>query len=172
MLRFCTRCGAATSSTAGAEVAGVAATATIDAGTVEAGTVEAGPVDASRIEVSAVEAAAAAQDCAGPAADQPEAGQPEAGQPEAGQPEADEVTPAELAADHPGPARQYSPAPAETALPTGMPDDAGSLRLVQIGAEDDHEPWPEDPWLPGSRRPDRRALIIGVLVIAGLLSVA
>ncbi len=77
-----------------------------------------------------------------------------------------------LAAAQPGLASHYSPAPPETAPPAGISEDAGPLRLVRIGAEADDEPWPEDPWLPGSRRPDRRALIIGVVVIAGLLAVA
>jgi hypothetical protein len=102
----------------------------------------------------------------------PEPDQPVAGQPEADQSEADEATPAALATDQPELALEYSPAPPATALPTGMSEDAGPLGLVQIGAEPDHEAWPEDPWLPGSRRPDRRALIIGVVLIAGLLSVA
>ena len=102
----------------------------------------------------------------------PEPDQPASDQPEAAQPEADEATPAALAADQPELALEYSPAPAATVLPTGMSEDAGPLGLVQIGAEPDHEAWPEDPWLPGSRRPDRRALIIGVVLIAGLLSVA
>jgi hypothetical protein len=102
----------------------------------------------------------------------PEPDQPAADQPEAAQREADEATPAALATDQPELALEYSPAPPATALPTGMSEDAGPLGLVQIGAEPDHEARPEDPWLPGSRRPDRRALIIGVVLIAGLLSVA
>ena len=87
-------------------------------------------------------------------------------------------SPADLAADQPALDPGNSPAAPETA--TGMDadededgsGDAGPLRLVRIGAEPEPEPWPEDPWLPGSRRPDRRALIIGVVVIAGLLAVA
>ena len=96
----------------------------------------------------------------------------EAAAPEPDQPESAEAPPAALATDQPELALEYSPAPPATALPTGMSEDAGPLGLVQIGAEPDHEAWPEDPWLPGSRRPDRRALIIGVVLIAGLLSVA
>ena len=46
------------------------------------------------------------------------------------------------------------------------------MTLVRIGVEAEPEPYPEDPWLPGSRRPDRRVLVIGVVVIAGLLAVA
>ena len=65
-----------------------------------------------------------------------------------------------------------SPVSPAAALPTGLSEEAGPLSLVRIEAEPDHEAWPEDPWLPGSRRPDRRALIIGVVLIAGLLSVA
>ena len=72
----------------------------------------------------------------------------------------------------PGPAPQESPAPPATAQPTGRSEDAEPLRLVRIDAEPAHEASSEDPWLPGSRRPDRRALIIGVVLIAGLLSVA
>ncbi len=72
----------------------------------------------------------------------------------------------------PGPAPQESPAPPATAQPTGRSEDAEPFRLVRIDAEPSPEASPEDPWLPGSRRPDRRALIIGVVLIAGLLSVA
>ncbi|HZC61928.1 MAG TPA: hypothetical protein VE464_09835, partial [Streptosporangiaceae bacterium] len=111
-------------------------------------------------------------EAAAPEPDQPAPDQPAADQPEAAQPEADEATPAALATDQPELALEYSPDPPATALPTGMSEDAGPLGLVQIGAEPDHAAWPEDPWLPGSRRPDRRALIIGVVLIAGLLSVA
>ena len=85
------------------------------------------------------------------------------------------VTPAQAGvteAGAPGPAPQDSPAPPATAQPTGRSEDAEPLRLVRIDAEPSPEASPEDPWLPGSRRPDRRALIIGVVLIAGLLSVA
>jgi hypothetical protein len=196
ILRFCTRCGAATGSTAGAGVAGA-----VEAATVEAGAVETGAGAQDRASLADITTAAgipgprtlsagapvahvipshpgsvpvipeADRPTAGhPTADGPEAGQPEAGQ--ADQSEADEVTPAELATDQRGPTPQRSPAPPVTALPTGVSEDAEPLRLVRIGAEPDQEAWPEDPWLPGSRRPDRRALIIGVVLIAGLLSVA
>jgi hypothetical protein len=50
--------------------------------------------------------------------------------------------------------------------------EAGPLNLVRIGAEADDPAWPEDPWLAGSRRPDRRLLVIGGVVLAGLLAVA
>jgi hypothetical protein len=83
---------------------------------------------------------------------------------------ADHSVPAGAAA--PGPAPQDSPAPAAEAQPTGRPEDAAPLRLARIDAGPTHEASPEDPWLPGSRRPDRRALIIGVVLIAGLLSAA
>jgi hypothetical protein len=46
------------------------------------------------------------------------------------------------------------------------------VTLVRLGVEADPEPYPEDPWLPGGQRPDRRVLVIGVVVIAGLLAVA
>jgi zinc-ribbon domain len=105
-------------------------------------------------------------------ADQPAADQPAADQPAADQPEADEATPAGLATDQPVPVPQHRAACPATVLPTGTSEDAGLPRLVPIDAGPDHEAWPEDPWLPGSRRPDRRALIIGVVLIAGLLSVA
>ena len=193
MLRFCTRCGAATSSTAVAGVASVPTTGTADPGMVEAGRVIAAhpgslpaipaQADVADAESGGVppydtvpgEAVAPEPDqpaAAQPAAPQPAAAQPAAAQPEADQSEADEATPAALATDQPELALEYSPAPPEAALPTGVSGDAGPLGLVQIGAEPDHETWPEDPWLPGSRRPDRRALIIGVVLIAGLLSVA
>ena len=59
------------------------------------------------------------------------------------------------------------------ALPaSSVSEDGELLRLVRIGGETDPAPYPEDPWLPGSRRPDRRLLVIGVVVIAGLLAVA
>jgi hypothetical protein len=103
-------------------------------------------------------------------ADQPAADQPQAD--EATQSDADEATPAALATDQPGPVPQHPAASPATVLPTGTSGDAGPLRRVPIDAGPDHEAWPEDPWLPGSRRPDRRALIIGVVLIAGLLSVA
>jgi hypothetical protein len=106
-----------------------------------------------------------------PEPDQPEPDQPEPDPHRTDQPGADEVTPA-LATDQSGLASQDSPAPPATTLPTGMSEDDGPLRLVRIDAEPGDEAWPEDPWLPGSRRPDRRALIIGVVLIAGLLSVA
>lgn len=83
---------------------------------------------------------------------------------------ADPGVPAEAGA--PGPAPQDSPAPPTTAQPTGRSEDAEPFGLVRIDAEPTPEASPEDPWLPGSRRPDRRALIIGVMLIAGLLSVA
>jgi hypothetical protein len=154
ILRFCTRCGAATSSTAGAGVASsiagagvasVAATGTVDPDPAEAGLVKGSslPVNPARAQVA------------------------DAG---AGGVPADPGVPAEAAA--PGPAPQDSPAPPAEAQPTGEPGDAGPLRMVRIGAEPTDEASPEDPWLPGSRRPDRRALIIGVVLIAGLLSVA
>jgi hypothetical protein len=108
-------------------------------------------------------------EAAAPEPDQPAASQPEADQSAPDQSAPDEATPAALATDQPELALEYNPAPP---LPTGMSEDAGPLGLVQIGAEPDHEAWPENPWLPGSRRPDRRALIIGVVLIAGLLSVA
>jgi hypothetical protein len=111
MSRFCTRCGAATSSTAGSRVTSVAATGT-----------------------------------------------------------ADHSVPAEAGA--PGPASQESPGPPTTAQPTGNSEDAEPFRLVRIDAEPTTKASSEDPWLPGSRRPDRRALIIGVVLIAGLLSAA
>jgi hypothetical protein len=50
--------------------------------------------------------------------------------------------------------------------------DGEPVKLVRIGVEAGPEPYPEDPWLPGSQRPDRRGLVIGVVVIAGLLAVA
>ena len=65
-----------------------------------------------------------------------------------------------------------SPASPEAAAPPSVVEDGEPLRLVRIGVEADPEPYPDDPWLPGSRRPDRRALVIGVVVIAGLLAVA
>jgi hypothetical protein len=82
----------------------------------------------------------------------------------------DHSVPAGTAA--PGPAPQDSPAPAAEAQPTGRSEDAAPFRLARIDAEPTPEAPPEDPWLPGSRRPDRRALIIGVVLIAGLLSAA
>ena len=78
----------------------------------------------------------------------------------------------EAARPHPGRPPRRARAPPATAQPTGRSEDAEPLRLVRIDAEPNHEAWSEDPWLPGSRRPDRRALIIGVVLIAGLLSVA
>ena len=63
-----------------------------------------------------------------------------------------------------GPAgREAVPAP-------GGPRDGEPLTLLRIGADD--EQWPDDPWLSGSGRRDRRAPVIGVVVIAGLLAVA
>ena len=56
--------------------------------------------------------------------------------------------------------------------PSSVTEDGELLRLVRIGGEGDPAAYPEDPWLPGSRRPDRRVLVIGVVVIAGLLAVA
>ena len=56
--------------------------------------------------------------------------------------------------------------------PSSVTEDGELLRLVRIGGEGDPAVYPEDPWLPGSRRPDRRVLVIGVVVIAGLLAVA
>ena len=124
---------------------------------------------------------------------------PHAEQAGAEQSEVDQAAPAELTGDRSGPVPQSSPAPPETAPPetlprrretvsretvsrgtgpretrppAGLSEEAGLLRLVRIGAGADDDAWPEDPWLPGSRRPDRRALIIGVVVIAGLLAVA
>jgi zinc-ribbon domain len=105
-------------------------------------------------------------------ADHPEADPSQADQPAADQPQADEATPAALATDQPVPVPQHRPASPATVLPTGTSEDARPLRRVPIDAGPGHEAWPEDPWLPGSRRPDRRALIIGVVLIAGLLSVA
>ena len=59
------------------------------------------------------------------------------------------------------------------ALPaSSVSEDGELLRLVRIGGEADPAPYPEDPWVPGSHRPDRRLLVIGVVVIAGLLAVA
>ncbi|MGI8447413.1 MAG: hypothetical protein ACR2MP_09580 [Streptosporangiaceae bacterium] len=75
-------------------------------------------------------------------------------------------------------AGQRAPEPGEgPAGPQAVPAPGGPghdepLRLFRIGAEGDDEPWTEDPWLPGSGRPDRRAPVIGVVVIAGLLAVA
>lgn len=75
-------------------------------------------------------------------------------------------------------ADQRAPEPGEgPAGPQAVPAPGGPghdepLRLVRIGAEGDDEPWTEDPWLPESGRPDRRAPVIGVVVIAGLLAVA
>lgn len=189
MLRFCTRCGAATSSTAGAGVAGTVEAAgagqdragpadtTTATGIPEPGTLFAeapvGPIIAAHpgsLPVIPAQAGVADAESGGVPPDDSvsaEAAAPAPDQPPADQPEADQS-----AADQPELALEYSPDPPATALPTGMSEDAGPLGLVQIGAEPDHEAWPEDPWLPGSRRPDRRALIIGVVLIAGLLSVA
>jgi hypothetical protein len=62
------------------------------------------------------------------------------------------------------------PAGPEAVPAPGGPADGEPLRLLRIGADD--EQWPEDPWLSGGRRRDRRAPVIGVVVIAGLLAVA
>ena len=176
ILRFCTRCGAATSSTAGAEVASVAATGTVDPGPAEAGLAEAGPVEAGPAEAGPGPAdTTTLTGTPGPGTRSAEAPAAPAIPAQAGMTDAesgdvppDHCGPAEAAA--PGPAPQHSPALAVP--PTGKPEDAGPLGLVRIDAEPTPEASPEDPWLPGSRRPDRRALIIGVVLIAGLLSVA
>ena len=55
---------------------------------------------------------------------------------------------------------------------SSVTEDGGLLKLVRIGGDGDPATYPEDPWLPGSRRPDRRVLVIGVVVLAGLLAVA
>jgi hypothetical protein len=65
-----------------------------------------------------------------------------------------------------------TPARPEAAPAPGIPGDDWPPKLVRIGVEADPEPYPEDPWLPGSRRPDRRVLVIGGVVIAGLVAVA
>ena len=65
-----------------------------------------------------------------------------------------------------------SPARPGTVPAPSIAGDDEPLTLVRIGAEPDPEPYPEDRWIPGSRRPDRRVLVIGVVVIAGLLAVA
>ena len=181
ILRFCTRCGAATSSTAGAGVADAAATGAAATGTAEAGMAKAGPVDPGMIETGPVQAAAVIPAHPGSLPVIPaQSGVADA---DPGGVPSDRTVPAETAApgpgqqpapatDQPGPVPQHRPAAAAAASPTGTSEEAGPLRLVPIEAKPDHERWPEDPWLPGSRRPDRRALIIGGVLIAGLLSVA
>ena len=189
MLRFCTRCGAATSSTAGAGAASVgrsaAAERAADAGphgrtgtttltgipgpgTLSAEAPVAPVIPAHPGSPPVIPAQAGVGDAGSGGVPPPDHAVPA----EAAAPEPDQRATDQAAADQPGPPPQDSPAPPATALPTGMPEDAEPPRLVQIDAEPDHEAWPEDPWLPGSRRPDRRALIIGVVLIAGLLSVA
>ncbi len=127
-----------------------------------------------------------------PAADQPAADQPAADQPAADQPAADQRSADQPAADHPAgdpalvdqaagdqPAEDPAvagpgdgPGSREAAPTLSLAGDAGPLRLVRIGPEADAGTWPEDPWASGSQRPDRRLLVIGGVVIAGLLAVA
>ena len=159
---------------AGTTEAGTAEAGTAEAGTAEAGTrpAEAPVAPAIPVHPGSLPVIPAQSEPDQAKADQAEADQAEADQAELDQAEADQATPVALATDEPGPALQPSPAATTTAQLTDMSEDAGPLRLVRIGAESDDEAWPEDPWLPGSQRPDRRALIIGVVLIAGLLSVA
>ena len=78
----------------------------------------------------------------------------------------------EPGADEPAPGPGDSPAGPQNAPAPAAAGDGEPLKLVRIGVEAVPEPYPEDPWLPGSGRPDRRVLVIGVVVIAGLLAVA
>ena len=80
--------------------------------------------------------------------------------------------PTEPAVDEPVAAPADSTIRLQAVPASSVTEDGELLRLVRIGGEGDPAPYPEDPWLPGSRRPDRRVLVIGVVVIAGLLAVA
>ena len=192
MLRFCTRCGAATvdPSTVGT---GTVGTGTVGTGTAETGAAGPAAVVQDRAGSADTTTAAGIQGPGTRSAEAPAApvipgppgsrpvipAQTSVGEAESGGVPPDHTVPAPAAGPEPDQPAQGQPAPGQppagqppAGQPTGMSGDAGPLRLVQIGAEPDHEAWPEDPWLPGSRRPDRRALIIGVVLIAGLLSVA